>query len=126
MAQHKVELEKGITIGDTAHKVAYLRELNAGDVIAAMEESERVIMAPNGSGSVEPVLLLSNSLMGVNTLRRQIASIGDIKGPIERDQLNLLSDTDLMLLQQGVQSMDHAAAQAITSRGRTEATSTSD
>ena len=118
MAQHTVTLEKGLTVGDKNHNIATLRELSAGDVIAAMEESERVIMVPNGSGSVEPSLLLSNSLMGVNTLRRQIASIGDIQGPIERDQLNLLSDTDLMLLQQGVQEMDAATAEDISARGR--------
>lgn len=118
MAQHTVTLEKGLTVGDKTYTTATLKELSAGDVIAAMEESERVIMVPNASGSLEPTLLLSNSLMGVNTLRRQIASIGDIQGPIEREQLNLLSDADLLLLQQGVQEMDAAAAQDISARGR--------
>ena len=122
---HKITLSKGIKIGEKIHNIAELRELNAGDVIAAMEESERVVMVPTPNG-LEPTLLMSSALMGVNTLRRQIASIGDINGPLEREQLNLLSDKDLDLLQSGVSAMDSALAKVIRDRGRDDATSTDD
>lgn len=114
---HKVTLQKGLTVGEKTYKEAVLRELSAGDIMAAMEESERVVMTPTSNG-VEPVLLLSNALMGINTLRRQIASLGEIQGPLEREQMNLLSDVDLGLLQQGVAELDLAVAKDIGDRGR--------
>ncbi|MBJ7537163.1 phage tail assembly protein [Marinomonas transparens] len=123
---HQVTLQKGLTVGDKQHLNAVLRPLSAGDIIAAMEESERVIMAPNAEGKYEPALLLSNALMGVNTLRRQVAMLGDIQGPLEVEQFKLLSDIDLDLLQKGVTAMDMATAKAIVERGRDVATGSDD
>lgn len=123
---HQVTLEKGLMVGEKQHIKATLRPLSAGDIIAAMEESERVIMAPNGEGKFEPTLLLSNALMGVNTLRRQVASLGEIQGPLEVEQFKLLSDIDLDLLQKGVTAMDMATAKAIVERGRDVATGSDD
>lgn len=121
----KVTLHKGLTVGEKVHNIATLRELNAGDVLRAMEESERVVMVPTANG-IEPSLLMSNALMGVNTLRRQIVSIGEIQGPIEREQLDLLSDRDLDILQKGASDMEKAIVKALSERGRSGATSTDD
>lgn len=125
MAQTTVKLQKGITVGEVQNRNAVLRELTAGDVIAAAEESERLIMVPNGNES-EPRLVLSNALMGINTLRRQIAQLGEIQGPLEIEQLSLLSETDLELLQNAAESMDSAVAKAVTDRGRADAASGDD
>lgn len=121
----KVTLHKGLTVGEKIQNVATLRELNAGDVLKAMEESERVVMVPTANG-IEPTLLMSSALMGVNTLRRQIVSIGEIQGPLEREQLDLLSDRDLDILQTGASDMEKAIAKALIERGRPGATSTDD
>lgn len=120
---HTIELEKGLKVGDTTHKTATLREPSAGDLINAMAESERVVIVPNAAGG-EPQLLLSNTALSINTLRRQIVSLGDIKGPLEHEQLNLLSATDLQLLQNAADTLDNAAAKAMDARGRSDATST--
>ncbi|MGO2354635.1 MAG: hypothetical protein ACTH58_07845 [Marinomonas foliarum] len=121
----KVTLHKGLKVGEKIQNVATLRELNAGDVLKAMEESERVVMVPTANG-IEPTLLMSNALMGVNTLRRQIVSIGEIQGPLEREQLDLLSDRDLDILQTCASDMEKAIAKALIERGRPGATSTDD
>lgn len=125
MAQHTVKLEKGITIGEEHHLEVVLKELTAGDVIDAAQESERLIMVPGPNGT-EPRLVQSNALMGANTLRRQIASLGDIEGPLEMEQLALLSDRDLEILQGAVEMMDAAVATAVTDRGRSDAASGGD
>lgn len=125
MAKHKVTLIKGITVGVDQHLEAVLKELTAGDVIEAAQESERLIMVPGNNGQ-EPRLVHSNALMGINTLRRQIASIGEIQGPIEMDQLALLSDQDLGILQAAAEAMDTAVATAVINRGRSKAASGDD
>ncbi|KJZ09425.1 hypothetical protein TW85_22010 [Marinomonas sp. S3726] len=119
---HKVTLDKGISVGDKTYKKVTLKALSAGDVISAMEESERVVMVPTPNG-LEPSLLMSNALMGVNTLRRQIKTLGELEGPLEREQLDLLSDKDLEILQAGVTDMDNAIAKAVSERGRDDAAS---
>ncbi len=119
---HKITLEKGLSVGTQVFKEVTLKELTAGDVLAAMEESERVVMVPTENG-LEPTLLMSNASMSVNTLRRQIHSVGELSGPLEREQLNLLSSKDLDILQIGLVDMDKAIAKAIFERGRSGATS---
>lgn len=125
MAEHTVTLDKGITIGSKSNKQAVLKELSAGDVIEAMQESERLIMVPGPNGQ-EPRLVHSNALMGVHTLRRQVARLGEIEGPLEIDQLALLSDRDLETLQAAADAMDAAVAQAVSDRGRSNAASEHD
>ena len=113
-----VELLKGLSVGNVEHKTATLREPTAGDLIAAMTESERVVSV-NG----EPTLLLSNTALSINTLRRQVVTIGDIHGPLESMQLALLSGTDLALLQQAADELDVAVAKEMSDRGRDQAAS---
>lgn len=123
MAIHKVTLEKGITVGDVTHREVTLKELSAGDVMEAMDESERLLMVPTTTGELEAQLVLSNAALGINTLRKQIASLGEIEGPLEREQMALLSHTDLELLQAGAQELDAILAKAVIQRGRSDAAS---
>lgn len=125
MAQHTVELVKGISVGGRPNKTAVLRELTAGDLIDAMAESERLIMVPGPNGP-EPQLVMSNALLGIHTLRRQILSLGEIQGPIELEQLKLLAHEDMQLLETAVSDLDKAAAAEIISRGRSEAAGAGD
>jgi phage FluMu protein gp41 len=104
MADIECTLDKGITVGDKTHRVATLREHTAGDVIESMSDSEKVVATPDGYQLVQ-----SPSLISVHTLRRQIVSIGDIKGPLEIEQLKLLSSTDMDLLNDYANRLDVAA-----------------
>ncbi|MDC9620141.1 phage tail assembly protein [Xenorhabdus sp. XENO-7] len=70
-----------------------LRQLTAGDLIDAEAASERVVMTANG-----PALLSSPSLMGYELLRRTIARIGKINGPIPLVMLKTLHQDDLALI----------------------------
>lgn len=120
MAEHKLTLAKGITIGSVANTLATLRQLTAGDVIEAMEEAEKLLMVPGPNG-FEPRLVHSPALMSVHSLRRQIASIGEVKGPLEMEMFNTLSDEDLALLQEGCEKLDAAIAASLEQRGRSAA-----
>lgn len=116
MANNKIILNKGLTVGNTVHKDAVLREPTAGDLMQAMEESERVVMVAG-----EPQLLLSNTALSLHTLRRQIVSIGDINGPIDMAMLSLLSATDLSLLQSCADELDTVIGKELAARGRSNA-----
>lgn len=126
MAQHTFELEKGLMVGNVPQTTVVLRELTAGDVVAALEESEKLIMVPGPNG-MQPALVQSNAMMGINTLRRQIASLGEIQGPLERDKFDLLSGADLEILQAEADKMDAAVlGVAVADRGRSEAADSDD
>lgn len=113
MAVIECPLEKGITIGNKTHRVAVLTEHNAGMTIEAGAESERVVMV-NG----QPHLVSSPNMVGIHVLRRQIVSIGDLKGPLELEQLALLSNEDLNRLYEYADRLELAAAAAIQAEGR--------
>ncbi|EJI0962862.1 TPA: hypothetical protein LZR68_005262, partial [Escherichia coli] len=63
-----------------------LRELTAGDLIDAQAAAEKLVMSKEG-----PVLVSSPSRMGLEMLRRQIASVGCIKGPLSLALMRKLS-----------------------------------
>lgn len=113
MATVKVTLKTGLTIGETVHKEALLREVTAGDLIDATEESEKVVLTPDGYQ-----LLVSNTLVGLNTLRRQIVSIGDHPGPLTISELGHLSGKDMNLLQQQAEILDSATLQGVEGAGK--------
>lgn len=113
MATIECTLKKGLTEGDKTHTHCIIREPTAGDVIAASEESEKVVAL-----GTEPVLVTSPTLVGINTLRRQIVSIGDITGPLEREMLDRLSAEDLNLVQQHANKLERAGE--VAQRGRTD------
>lgn len=117
-----VTLIHGLAIGDETHKAVVLREATAGDLIDAQEEAERLVFAPNGRGEPEPVLIASPSRVGVEVLRRQIVSIGDLSGPLELKLLRRLDPEDLSLLLARAEQLDGAAVaqtrEGMAERGR--------
>lgn len=119
-----VTLAHGLTIGDETHYKVVLREATAGDVLDAQEEAERLVFAPTGDGGVEPVLVASPSRVGIEVLRRQIASIGDISGPLDLKLMRRLDPEDLNLLLVKTNQLDGAAVsqarEGTTDRGRDE------
>lgn len=70
-----------------------LRELTAGDMIDAQAAAEKLVMSKEG-----PVLVSSPSRMGLEMLRRQIASVGCIKGPLSMALIRKLSVDDFQRL----------------------------
>lgn len=126
MAHVDFELPNGITQGDTTHCKCVLGEPTAGDVLAANEESEKVVLVPVGvdekaNAITEPQLVVSPSLVSVHLLRRQIKSIGEIKGPIEIEIFNKLSAKDLAEIQTQATDLDQAAinaSRAVAQSGR--------
>lgn len=79
-----------------------LRELTAGDIIDASEAAEKVMFSPSGGA----VAYTSNVRAGYELLRRQVESIGDIKGPIEMKELRRMHRDDLEMLQQKAEELD--------------------
>lgn len=117
-----VILAHGLKIGEVLSKEVVLREATAGDVLDAQAESERLMMVPNGAGGHEPMLVVSPSRVGVEVLRRQIVSIGDVSGPLDLKMLHRLDPEDLNLLLAKSEQLDGAAVgqtqDGATQRGR--------
>lgn len=114
MAQVEFALKKGLDVGGLTHTNCVLREPTAGDVIDASEESEKVVLV-----GLEPQLVTSPTLVGINTLRRQIVRIGEVNGPLEREMFGKLSPEDLNLIQQQAEQLEQAARK-VSQRGRTD------
>lgn len=112
MATIKVNLKEGLKIGDTIYTAAEIREATAGDLIDAADESEKLIATPDGYQ-----LLASPTLVGLNTLRRQILCIGDYKGPLTLAELKKLSAADLSLLQEKAIALEDASLKKVITRG---------
>ncbi len=124
MSTIEVTLQKGLRVGQISHTIAVLREPSAGDVIDASMDAEKVVMVPTGVDGaghavMEPQLVTSPTLVGINVLRRQIVRIGAIDGPLERELLDKLSPTDLNLLQAKAQELE-AASIEVAQRGRAD------
>ncbi|MBU1611929.1 MAG: phage tail assembly protein [Proteobacteria bacterium] len=120
MAQITITLFTGLKVGEEMLKDVTMRDVTAGDIIEANEESEKAVITTDG-----PQLVMSPTLVGLNVLRRQIVSIGNIKGPISISELKKLTPHDLNQLQVQADAMDDAVAAEIigkemTKRGRAE------
>ena len=114
MANLEFELIQGLTTGSTQHTYCVLREATAGDFIAASEESEKVV-----AFGLEPELVTSPTLVGINMLRRQIERIGDLTGPLERELIDKLSINDLNLIRTQAEKLEEAARR-VSQRGRSD------
>lgn len=100
---------------DYQHDVT-LRELGAEDMIAAEIASEKVVMTAKG-----PALLSSPAIMGFELLRRCVARVGVIQGPLTMAQLGSLHKDDLAKLLDETQQNHDAAIntlQAVIAEGR--------
>ncbi|KGE77647.1 phage tail assembly protein [Halomonas salina] len=104
-----VTLAAGLTLGEETHYQVVLREATAGDVLDAQEAAERLVYSPTSDGGVEPVLVASPSRVGVEVLRRQIVSVGDMSGPLDLKYLHRLTPEDLNLLLARSEQLDGAA-----------------
>lgn len=104
----EITLLHGLKAGEQVHKKVVVRELRAGDIIDATQESERLVETAAG-----PVLVASPGLVGIHTLRRQIKSIGDIDGPLSLVELRLLHPVDLDLIQEAANKLEAASVQAL-------------
>ncbi|MEJ1402578.1 MAG: phage tail assembly protein [Candidatus Sedimenticola sp. (ex Thyasira tokunagai)] len=116
-----VTLKHGLKQGDDTLMVATLRELSAGDIIEAREASEKLVMTPDG-----PSLVVSPTLLGAELLRRQIARIDNLQGPLDLVQLKRLNPEDLNQLQDKADELDEAvfaaaAMEGLSDRGRDDA-----
>lgn len=110
----KVMLQTGLMFGEEAQLEVTMRELTTGDLLDAEMAAERLVMTPEG----EAVLAKSPALFGYELLRRQIASVGKINGPISMRQLRSLTTEDLNRISLYAQSWESAKAEQVVSRGR--------
>lgn len=95
------------------------RELTAGDLIDAQVASEKVVMTKEG-----PVLVSSPALMGLEMLRRQIAKVGEINGPLSMTLIKSLTQQDFQRLSIATELRDIAMAASLSNdRGRVVAVS---
>ncbi len=88
------------------------RELSAGDIIDAQLASERVVETRNG-----PQLVSSPTQMGVELLRRRIAQVGRIKGPLSPALLKQLSPVDFERVSIASELKDTAIAASLAAQG---------
>lgn len=121
MANVTFTLKDGLPYGkgdEQEHlKDVTLRELNAGDLIDARLESERVVQTGEG-----PRLVSSPELLALHCLRRQIISIGKVKGPMSLTNLRTLSLVNLREIESQADTLEVAVlAERLGQRGRTDA-----
>jgi len=101
-----VPLNKPITIGGEECRELILREVGGGDVIEAQEESEKLVMTPDG-----PALVASPTLVGLNVLRRQVVKVGEkVDGPVDIATLKRLHPLDLNAVQEAADEDGQAGA----------------
>ncbi|CAH6294247.1 hypothetical protein AN2336V5_4053 [Klebsiella oxytoca] len=121
MAEMKITLKHGYVAGKgTDDEIRYtevtFRELTSKDVIDAQLEAERVVIGENGKA----VAYCSEVLMGLGMLRRQIASVGEIPGPLSLKQVCAFHPEDLELLSSKAAALDDLLSET-ASRGRSDA-----
>ncbi|EOZ6873582.1 hypothetical protein ACQVAB_005259, partial [Escherichia coli] len=71
-------------------------------------------------GNGKAVAYCSEVLMGLEMMRRQVASIGNIPGPLDMKQLRMLHPADLELISTKAAVLDDMLEEVAT-RGRTDA-----
>ncbi|HGM7539543.1 phage tail assembly protein [Serratia marcescens] len=121
MAKMTVTLIYGLVTGkgspdEATHMEVELRELTTQDVVESQLASERVVVGDNGKA----VAYCSEVMMGLEMLRRQIAAIGSIPGPLSLKQIYQLHPADLKHLTEKTEAMDGLLTE-VAERGRTDA-----
>ncbi len=76
------------------NKTVKLRELTASDVIDAQLAAERVVLGENGKA----VAYCSEVLMGLEMMRRQVASTAAFPARLDMKQLRMLHPQTLSLI----------------------------
>jgi phage FluMu protein gp41 len=112
-----------LTLGGVEFIRAQLRELTAGDILAAQEASEKVVQQRDGSLA----LVGSPAAMGRELLCRRIAWLHSDDGtkhdgPLSTAELGRMSPEDLHALQQAADALDALlalrAGEKLAQRGR--------
>ena len=108
-----LQLKDGLPFGIGADCVMQyavtFRELTTGDVIDAQTASEIPVTTAEG-----PMLVSSPSKMGVEMLRRSIATVGSINGPLSVALLRQLSQADFHRLSLALELRDLAQAASLS------------
>ena len=86
-----VNLREGIKLGDRPQKTAVVRESAVEDLLAAYDLSD------------------DERIVGAEILMRQIVSIGEIKGPLDRATFGRLTTADMERLQKAADEVDRRA-----------------
>ena len=119
MATMTFDLTHGFTVhgesGPVTHHEVALRELTSADIIDAQLEAEKVVVQGN-----KAVAYTSDVLLGLELMRRQVASIGDFQGPLSLKDLRRLHPDDLGALQAKTDELDKLLAEELSRRGRSE------
>ena len=121
MATTTVTLVDGFKIDDRSLKVVTLKELTALDITEARAAAERPVETTDGWR-----LLVSDTMVGVHLLCRQIASIDDHNGPLSVRELSGFTERDFALVTQASDKLSNAVGAELTERGRGEPASHGD
>lgn len=121
MAKHEFSLERGIPFGkgkdaEMQYNVV-LRPLKTADVIDARMEAEKVVFANDDQGNAKGITVVSEVTMGLELLRRQVESVGDIQGPLTLKQIRKMHIEDFELLNGEAEKFDEAL-EVTAKRGR--------
>ena len=124
MAKLDFQLTHGIPFGKGADaELQYevvLRELTTGDVIDARSDAEQVVFVPDSdSGGTKAITVVSEVKMGIELLRRQIASVGVIHGPLTMGQIRQFHIDDFELVNEQAEKLD-SVLEVAAKRGRVE------
>lgn len=124
MAVLTIELVDGYKVGESTFNELGLRELTPKDTFEAQLAAEKVSII-NGRA----VAYVSDTLMGLEMLGRQVEYIGSVQGPFSIKELLKLSPKDFARLQVKANELDalmipetQNAVEAAASRGRSEST----
>lgn len=109
--------------GHKVHKHVVMRELNLGDVLDANVAAERVRTFHDDEGNPQAEIIVSPTLVAAETLRRQIAVLGDLPGPLSMNMLRMLSQRDMAKLQYHANTLEQVSLKAVEERGRAKASS---
>lgn len=128
MAKQSFELKHGIKLVEKMHKECVIREATTGDILDAQDAAEKLVMVPGRDGDPVPRLVVSDHRMGMELARRQIVSIGGIKGdPLSAEDFRLVHPEDLEIIQAELEKLDGAGAEEVLAqRGRSEGVGDSD
>lgn len=122
MAELSLKLKDGLTATDTAsgkeikHTAVVLQELQAGDILDANRDAERVVFDQKGN----PLLVVSPSEAMRQMLRRHIKRIGSLEGPLDEATFNKLTGDDLKLLDKHTKTFGQITSLEVGAAGRTD------
>lgn len=125
MSDVTFELIHGMQIDGKTEKTVIMRELRAGDVIEANEDAEKLVKDEDDVYQ----FVLSPTLVGIHSLRRQIKRVGKESGPFNLDQMKMLHPDDLDLMLSESAKLEQAAfaeqvKKGLAQRGESESPST--